>query len=78
MKCYEQLQQQLEEVPDSLGPSEAEAHILRVAYAKRTHLNWVVFRNLAPGMVGKAAVSNELWGASALSMRVDKFKLEGD
>jgi hypothetical protein len=75
----EQLRRRLEEVPDSLGPSsEASGHILRVAYAGRTHLNWVAFRNLAPGVIAAAVASDELRGASMLSLYVDKFKLEGD
>ncbi|KAJ6142529.1 hypothetical protein N7471_001982 [Penicillium samsonianum] len=75
----EHLRRRLEEVPDSLGPSsEASGHILRVAYAGRTHLNWVAFRNLAPGLIAAAVASDELRGASALSLCVDKFKLEGD
>ncbi|KAJ6149089.1 hypothetical protein N7471_000288 [Penicillium samsonianum] len=74
----EQLRRRLEEVPDSLGPSsEASGHILRVAYAGNTHLNWVVFRNLAPSVIATAIISDELRGASALSLCVDKFKLEG-
>ncbi|KAJ9490293.1 hypothetical protein VN97_g2949 [Penicillium thymicola] len=75
----EQLRRRLEEVPDSLGPSsEASGYILRVAYAGNTHLNWVAFRNLAPSVIATAIVSDELRGASALSLCVDKFKLEGD
>ena len=75
----EQLRRRLEEVPDSLGPSsEASSHILRVAYAGRAHLNWVAFRNLAPGLIATAITSDELRGSSALSLCVDKFKLEGD
>ncbi|KAJ5320670.1 hypothetical protein N7508_000953 [Penicillium antarcticum] len=74
----EQLRRRLEEVPDSLGPSsEASGHVLWVAYAGNTHLNWVAFRNLAPSVISAAIVSDELRGASALSLCVDKFKLEG-
>ncbi|KAJ5158757.1 uncharacterized protein N7500_008408 [Penicillium coprophilum] len=75
----EQLRRRLEEVPDSLGPfSEASSHILRVAYAGCTHLNWVAFKNLAPGVIAAAVASDELRNASALSLCVDEFKLEGD
>lgn len=75
----EQLRRRLEEVPHSLGPSsEASGHILRVAYAGQTHLNWVAFRNLAPAVIAAAIASEELRGASALSLCVDKFKVEGD
>ncbi|OQE37972.1 hypothetical protein PENCOP_c009G06231 [Penicillium coprophilum] len=75
----EQLRRRLEEVPDSLGPfSEASSHILRVAYAGCTHLNWVAFKNLAPGVIAAAVASDELRNASALSLCVDEFKLGGD
>ncbi|KAJ5382247.1 hypothetical protein N7517_000158 [Penicillium concentricum] len=78
-KFREQLRRRLEEVPHSLGPSsEASGHILRVAYAGQTHLNWVAFRNLAPAVIAAAIVSEELRSASALSLCVDKFKVEGD
>ncbi|KAJ5547459.1 hypothetical protein N7494_005044 [Penicillium frequentans] len=75
----EQLRRRLEEVPHSLGPSsEASGHILRVAYARQTHLNWVAFGNLAPAVIAAAIASEELRGASALSLCVDNFKVEGD
>ncbi|KAJ5471469.1 hypothetical protein N7530_008826 [Penicillium desertorum] len=75
----EQLRRRIEEVPDSLGPSsESSGHIMRVAHARRTHLNWVAIRNLAPGLIAAAVASDELRGASALSLCIDKLKLEGD
>ncbi|KAI9036632.1 uncharacterized protein KD926_001645 [Aspergillus affinis] len=74
----EQVRRRLEEVPDRLGPSEVSVHILRVAYAGCMHLNWVAFRNLAPNMIAAAVASDELRGASALSLCVDQFKLERD
>ncbi|KAL4860447.1 hypothetical protein BDV12DRAFT_108330 [Aspergillus spectabilis] len=79
-KFPEKLQQRLEEVPDSLGPSKISSHVLRVAYAGRSHLNWVAFQNLPPSVIAAAVASDELRGASALSLCVDKFKLqrEGD
>ena len=70
----EQLRRRLEEVPDSLGPSEACGYILRVAYAGRAHLNWVAFRNLAPSVIAAAIASDELRTASALSLCVDEMK----
>ncbi|KAJ5787896.1 hypothetical protein N7457_002886 [Penicillium paradoxum] len=74
----DQLRRRLEEVPDSLGPSsEASGHILRIAYAGCMHLNWVAFRYLAPGLIAAAVASDELRGASALSLCVDNFDLEG-
>jgi hypothetical protein len=42
------------------------------------HLNWVTSRNLAPGVIATAVISDELRGASALSFCVDKYKLEED
>lgn len=39
--------------------------------------NWVAFRNLTPGLIAAAVESDELRGASALSLCVDKFKPEG-
>ncbi|PLB48899.1 hypothetical protein P170DRAFT_509564 [Aspergillus steynii IBT 23096] len=48
----EQVRRRLEEVPNSLGPSEVSGHILRIAYAGRTHLNWAAFRNLTLGLEG--------------------------
>ncbi|KAJ6123880.1 hypothetical protein N7471_011197 [Penicillium samsonianum] len=74
----EQLRQRLEEVPDTLGPSEISSYILRVAYAGRSHLNWVVFQNLAPSVIAAAIASDELRDASAVSLCVDQFRLEGD
>ncbi|KAJ5481635.1 hypothetical protein N7475_000447 [Penicillium sp. IBT 31633x] len=73
----EQLRRRLEEVPERLGPSsEASGHILRVAYAGSTHLNWVAFKNLSFAVIAAAIESEELRGASALSLCVDKFNLE--
>ncbi|KAL4865180.1 hypothetical protein BDV12DRAFT_200372 [Aspergillus spectabilis] len=74
----EQLRERVEEVPDSLGPSEISGYILRVAYAGYSHLNWVAFRNLPLSMIVSAVSSEELQGASTLSLCVDQFKLEGD
>ncbi|KAL4932899.1 uncharacterized protein BDV17DRAFT_252397 [Aspergillus undulatus] len=76
-KFGEQLRQRLEEVPDSLGPSEMAGYLLRVAYAGRRHLNWVAFRNVKPSVVAAAVASDELRDASALSLCVDQFELEG-
>ena len=74
----EQLRQRLEEIPDTLGPSEISSYILRVAYAGRSHLNWVGFQNLTPSVIAAAIASDELRDASALSLCVDWFRLEGD
>ncbi|KAJ5416089.1 hypothetical protein N7465_004784 [Penicillium sp. CMV-2018d] len=74
----EQLRQRLEEIPDTLGPSEISSYILRVAYAGRSHLNWVAFQNLTPSVIAAAIASDELRDASALSLCVDWFRLEGD
>ncbi|KAI9035018.1 uncharacterized protein KD926_004822 [Aspergillus affinis] len=72
------VQRRIEEVPDSLGPSEVSGHILRVAYAGHMHLNWVAFRNLSPSVIAAAIESDELRSASALSLCIDNFKLEGN
>ncbi|KAB8067061.1 hypothetical protein BDV29DRAFT_163811 [Aspergillus leporis] len=74
----EQVRRRLEDVPDSLGPSKLSSHILRVAYAGCMHLNWVAFRNLPPSVITATVASDELRSASALSLCVDNFKLEGD
>ncbi|KAL4866044.1 hypothetical protein BDV12DRAFT_140247 [Aspergillus spectabilis] len=77
-KFREQLWQQLEEAPDRLGPSKIRSHVLRVAYAGRSHLNWVALRNLPPSVIAAAVASDELRGASAISLCVDQLKLEGE
>ncbi|CAG7962111.1 unnamed protein product [Penicillium nalgiovense] len=74
----EKLRQRLEEVPDRLGPSTISSHVLRVAYTERSHLNWVAFRNLPPRVIAAAVASDDLRGASALSLCVDAFQLAGD
>lgn len=65
-------------MPDTLGPSEISSYILRAAYAGRSHLNWVAFQNLAPSVIAAAIASDEIRDASALSLCVDQFRLEGD
>ncbi|KAK1149842.1 hypothetical protein N8T08_003398 [Aspergillus melleus] len=72
------VRRRIEEVPDNLGPSEVSGHILRVAYAGHMHLNWVAFRNLSPSVIAAAIESDELRSASALSLCIDNFKLEGN
>lgn len=77
----ERLRQRLEEVPDRLGPSTISSHVLRVAYTERSHLNWVSFGNLPPRVIAAAVASDELRGASALSLCVDAWagdKEEGE
>ncbi|CAG8897282.1 unnamed protein product [Penicillium egyptiacum] len=74
----EKLRQRLEEVPDRLGPSTISSHVLRVAYTERSHLNWVAFGNLPPRVIAAAVASDDLRGASALSLCVDAFQLAGD
>ncbi|KAJ5437724.1 hypothetical protein N7445_006268 [Penicillium cf. griseofulvum] len=74
----EQLRQRLEEVPERLGSSQISSHVLRVAYAGCRHLNWVVFGNLPPRVIAAAIASDELQGASALSLCVNLFQLVGD
>ncbi|KAL2830714.1 hypothetical protein BJY01DRAFT_226972 [Aspergillus pseudoustus] len=76
----EHLRRRLEEAPDSLlGPSsEGLAHILRIAYAGCTHLNWVLFKKLAPRVIAAAIATNELRDALALSICVDNFHLDQD
>jgi hypothetical protein len=74
----EKLRQRLEEVPDRLGPSKISSHVLRVAYAGCSHLNWVAFQNLSPSVIAAAIVSDELQGAAALSLCADQSMLRGD
>ncbi|KAL5356182.1 hypothetical protein BJX96DRAFT_171371 [Aspergillus floccosus] len=74
----EKLRQRLKEVPDKLDFSKISSYILRVAYAGCSHLNWVAFRNLPPRVIATAVVSDELRGASALSLCVDRFQGESE
>ncbi|KAL4863031.1 hypothetical protein BDV12DRAFT_202504 [Aspergillus spectabilis] len=67
-----------EEVLDRLGPSKISSHVLRVAYAGRSHLNWVAFQNLPPSVIAAAIASDELRGVSAISLCIDQFELRGD
>ncbi|KAJ5124022.1 uncharacterized protein N7515_007847 [Penicillium bovifimosum] len=69
----QKLLQRLEEVPDRLGPSTISSHVLRVAYTEHCHLNWVVFGSLPPRVIAAAIASDELGGASALSLCVDAW-----
>ncbi|GAB1207511.1 hypothetical protein APSETT445_006231 [Aspergillus pseudonomiae] len=69
----ERLRQRLEEVPNRLGPSTISSHVLRVAYTECSHLNWVSFGNLPPRVIAAAVTSDELRGASALSLCVDAW-----
>ncbi|KPM45093.1 hypothetical protein AK830_g1453 [Neonectria ditissima] len=75
-KFQGQLRRRLEQVPDSLGPSEASGHMLRIAYAGCSHLNWVVFENMTYEAIAAAVASDELRSASALSLCIDG--LNGD
>ncbi|KAL4861481.1 hypothetical protein BDV12DRAFT_180244 [Aspergillus spectabilis] len=72
----EQLQEQLEEDPHRLGPFKVSSHVLAVTYARRSHLNWAAFLNLTPSVITAALASDELRGASALSLCADQFGLE--
>ncbi|KAL3494970.1 hypothetical protein BJX62DRAFT_246849 [Aspergillus germanicus] len=72
------LRQRLEEVPDRLGSSMISSHVLRIAYAGYSHLNWVAFQNISPSVIAAAIVSDELQGAAALSLCADQFILRGD
>jgi hypothetical protein len=72
----EQLRQQLEEDPHRLGPWKVSSQVLAVAYAGRSHLNWAAFPNLIPSVIVAALASDELRGASALSLGADQFGLE--
>jgi hypothetical protein len=72
----EQLREQLEEDPRRLGPFKVSSHVLAVAYAGRSHLNWAAFLNLTPSVIAAALASDELQGASALSLCADQFGLE--
>lgn len=67
----EQLRRRLEQVPDSLGPSEASGHMLRIAYAGYSHLNWVAFKNITYEAIAAVVASDELRSASALSLCID-------
>lgn len=69
-----QLRRRLEQMPDSLGPSEASGHILRTAYAGFAHLNWTAFNNISYEAIAAAIMSDELQGASAFSLRIDGLK----
>ncbi|KAJ5984329.1 hypothetical protein N7481_006428 [Penicillium waksmanii] len=70
------LYQQLEEDPHRLGPWKVSSQVLAVAYAGRSHLNWAAFPNLTPSVIVVALASDELRGASALSLGADQFGLE--
>ncbi|KAL4776494.1 hypothetical protein BDW60DRAFT_213879 [Aspergillus nidulans var. acristatus] len=72
------LRQRLEEVPDRLGSSKISSHVLRVAYAGQSHLNWVAFWKLTLSVITAAITSEELCNASALSLCVDQFLLARD
>ncbi|CAG9988005.1 unnamed protein product [Clonostachys byssicola] len=71
-----QLRRRLEETPDSLGPSEAAGHILRIAYSGHNSLHWVLFKNISYEAVAAAIMSDELRGAVVLSLCVDDLKGE--
>lgn len=71
-----QLRRRLEETPDSLGPSEAAGHILRIAYSGHTSLHWVLFKNTSYEAVAAAIMSDELRGADVLSLCVEGLKGE--
>ncbi|KAJ0424725.1 hypothetical protein BJY00DRAFT_276228 [Aspergillus carlsbadensis] len=77
-KHQEQLRQRLEEASDRLGPSKISSHLLRVAYAGHSHLNWVTFQKLTLSVIAAAIASEELHDASALSLRIDTFMLASD
>ncbi|KAL4972140.1 hypothetical protein BDW66DRAFT_9412 [Aspergillus desertorum] len=47
-KFPEQLREQLEEGPHRLGSFKVSSHVLAVAYAGRSHLNWAAFRTSRP------------------------------
>ncbi|KAL4961538.1 uncharacterized protein BDV14DRAFT_203725 [Aspergillus stella-maris] len=72
------LREQLEGMPERLGSSMISSHVLRVAYAGQSHLNWVAFRTLTLSVIAAAIASEELRNASALSLCVDQFLLARD
>jgi hypothetical protein len=72
----EQLREQLEEDPHRLGPFKVSSHVLAVAYAGRSHLNWAAFLHLTPSVIAAALASDEVRGASALSLGADQFGLD--
>ncbi|KAL3486668.1 hypothetical protein BJX62DRAFT_246582 [Aspergillus germanicus] len=79
-KLPEHLRRRLEEVPDSLRGSsvKAGAQILRIAYARCTHLKLVTFKNLTPSLIAAAIASDELHVTATLSISVDNFQLDED
>ncbi|KAL3472683.1 hypothetical protein BJX99DRAFT_249446 [Aspergillus californicus] len=77
-KFPEQLREQLEDDPDRLGPFKISSNVLAIAYAGRSHLNWAMFQKLTPSVIAVAIISDELQGASALSLCADQFELERD
>lgn len=72
----EQLREQLEEAPFRLGPFKVSSHVLAIAYAGRSHLNWAAFFHLTPNVITAALASDEVQGASALSLGTDQFGLD--
>ncbi|RYP42667.1 hypothetical protein DL767_000036 [Monosporascus sp. MG133] len=67
------LLESLQEDPLRLGPSQASADLLRLAYAGHSHLNWVAYKNLSYDFVTIALQSEELKDATALSLCIDRI-----
>ncbi|KAF9894399.1 hypothetical protein FE257_007902 [Aspergillus nanangensis] len=75
---HKKLRQRLEEMPNKLGPFMISSHVLRFAYARCHHLNWVAFWNLPPRVIAAAIASDELQDASTLSLCVNAFQRAED
>jgi len=57
--------------PLEIRPSNSSVHLLRLAFAGHSHLNWVAFTNLSYEGVATALESEELRDANALSLCID-------
>ncbi|PGH12455.1 hypothetical protein AJ79_04291 [Helicocarpus griseus UAMH5409] len=59
--------------PHDLSSSNSSTQLLRLVYAGRSHLNWVVYRNVSYESVAAAVGSEELSGAQALSLCIEEL-----
>ncbi|KAK3898384.1 hypothetical protein C8A05DRAFT_38021, partial [Staphylotrichum tortipilum] len=65
------LRERLLDDADKMRPSDASAQLLRLAYARRRHLDWAAYRNLSYKHVATALDAAELRNAQALSICID-------
>ncbi len=67
------LRTQLHQHAHKLHQSPFAVDLLRIAYAKQTHLDWVTFSHLSPQVIGSALGSESLQDARSISLCIGQI-----